>query len=264
MAKQSGLHQIRGKVGEHSYYRQSGVSAGLIRSVNQGLSSRVKTGDEYANTRLNNAEFGAACNVAGELGKMVTPKYRPMVLPFSQSKMAKQVLELAKSHEGFWGRRTVTADDTPELAQVLTRMSKLDINDFMSLSLSRGSQTTASLEIAMTVSQVQQMLDLGIDGFDYKATLYLLRSGLYSDTSDKILRGSLRVQYSETITEELSSGDPLSSDVTLTVGVAPVLTHMVNHRFVTVVVMPYRTINNVKYTLQEHCMFATFHLPEQE
>lgn len=42
MAKQSGIHQIKGKVGEMSYYKQSGVSSGLIRSINPSMSGRVK------------------------------------------------------------------------------------------------------------------------------------------------------------------------------------------------------------------------------
>lgn len=264
MAKQSGLHQIRGKVGEHSYYRQSGVASGLIRSINQGLSSRVKTGDEYANTRLNNAEFGAACNVAGELGKMVTPKYRPMILPFSQSKMAKSVLDLARAHENFWGRRTVTADDTPELANILTGMSKLRASDFMSISLTRASAVAAEVSISLSAAQVSQFVDLGVDGFDFKGTLFLLRSGQYSEDSGKIIKSSLRTQSTQQVDEDLDPTSSFSTDFSLTVGVAPVVPNTVNHRLVTVVVLPYRYHNNTKYTLQEYCMFATFELPAED
>ena len=137
MAKQSGLHQIRGKVGEHSYYRQTGVSAGLIRSINQGLSARVKNGPEYANTRLNNREFGAACDVAGILGKLVVPKFRPMILPFSQSRMAKAVLEIAREHVQNWGERVVTSEDTSRLCDVLTAQSKRSTDEFVTLSATR-------------------------------------------------------------------------------------------------------------------------------
>ena len=264
MAKQSGLHQIRGKVGEYSYYRQSGIASGLIKSINQGLSSRVKTGDEYANTRLNNAEFGAACNIAGELGKMVTPKYRPMILPFSQSKMAKQVLELARSHAGLWGRRVVTADDTPALADILTATSKLNLLDYMSITVDRTSQGVATVSFTMEEAQISQMIGLGIDGFDIKGSLYLLRSGSYSEITDRILHASLRMQATSGTDEGLSIGEPVSDDFEISVGVAPIVTGFVNHRIITIVVLPYRNVGTSKYTLQEYCMFLSVQLPETE
>ena len=71
MAKQSGLHQLRGKVGEHSYYRQTGISSGLVRSINQGMSARVKNDEAFLNTRLNNAEFGQAGRIASVLSDIV-------------------------------------------------------------------------------------------------------------------------------------------------------------------------------------------------
>ena len=109
MAKQSGLHQLRGKVGEHSYYKQTGVASGLVRSINQGMSARVKTSEEYANVRLNNAEFGQAGRIAKVLGQFITPKYRPMILPFSQSKMCKIILDAIKKDTTHpWGQRNLS------------------------------------------------------------------------------------------------------------------------------------------------------------
>lgn len=263
MAKQSGLHQIRGKVGEHSYYRQSGVSAGLIRGINQGLSSRVKTGDEYANTRLNNAEFGAAANVAGMLGKMVVPKYRPMILPFSQSIMAKKVLELAKAHAGLWGRRTVTADDTASLAQILTDTSKLNLADFMRITLTRSAAAAAEVSYYVSTTQSSALIDLGISGFDIKATLYDARTGLYSENLDRILRSSLRLDNTQNAEEELAAGTDIEASLSLSVGTVPAPTGVSQHRFVVVVVQPYRTVGSANYTLQEYCMFAAYQLPDQ-
>ena len=264
MAKQSGLHQIRGKVGEHSYYRQTGVASGLIRGINQGLSSRVKTGDEYANTRLNNAEFGAACNVAGVLGRMVSPKYRPMVLPFSQSIMAKKVLELAKAHPGLWGQRVVTADDTPELAQILSDTSKLKIGDYMTLGLTRSTATELTLAITLTNAQVSNLRALGIDGFNIKMDAYIVRTGQYSAASDRILRSSVRLETSQDNDEDITETGDVTSTLSATIAATlPTPTGFVNHRFATVVFQPFRQLNNRNYTLQEYCMFQTFQIPEQ-
>lgn len=262
MAKQSGLHQIRGKVGEHSYYRQTGVSNGLIRSINQGLSSRVKTSDEYANTRLNNAEFGAACNVAGILGRMVVPKYRPMVLPFSQSIMAKKVLDLAKSNSDPWGERVVSAADTPELAQILTDTSKLKIADFMTCQVIRNTEAAVDVEIEMTSSQVSTLISLGINGFNLKGSLYNVRTGQYSQSTGKILRGTLRLGAFGNNDDTLTPASPASSSLTLSVGAFPTVTGFTNHSFVVVVFEPFRSVGGTDYTLQEYCMFAAFQLPD--
>lgn len=262
MAKQSGLHQIRGKVGEHSYYRQTGVSNGLIRSINQGLSSRVKTSDEYANTRLNNAEFGAACNVAGVLGRMVVPKFRPMVLPFSQSIMAKKVLDLAKANSGSWGERVVSAADTPELAQILTDTSKLNLSDFMACQVDRRSEVAVDVNIDMTSSQVSSLLSLGINGYVFKASLYDVRTGQYSQSTGKILRSTLRIGSLGDSDETLTPASPSTSNLTLSVGAFPTVSGFTNHRFVVAVFVPYRSVGGADYTLQEYCMFAAFPLPE--
>lgn len=263
MAKQSGIHQIRGKVGEHSYYRQTGVSSGLIRGINQGLSSRVKTGDEYANTRLNNAEFGAACNVAGLLGRTVTPKYRPMVLPFSQSIMAKKILELAKAHPGFWGQRVVTADDTPELAQIVSDTSKLKVADYMAVSLTRTSAAVATLAYQLSPAQVSALISLGIDGFNIKGSLYRVYTGQYSQATGRILRGMVRLANSNDSDEELNAESEIDTSFDIDVATTPAPTGFVDHELVTVLVQPFRVLNNRQYVLQEYCMFVTLQLPAQ-
>lgn len=265
MAKQSGLHQIRGKVGEYSYYRQSGVANGLIRGINQGLSSRVKTGDEYANTRLNNEEFGAAANVAGLLGRMITPKYRPMILPFSQSKLAKDVLELAKNHAGFWGRRTITADDTAAVAAALTRLSKLSVADLVDLRFTRDSASTVTINGQFPADVLDNLASLGVDGIQYKLATFTLDSGQYNTDTGHILHGLLRPVDSSTGTLEISiGGDPVSIGEGLTVSQIPAPQHMVRHHFAVVILMPYRTLNDANYILQELCRFQVNQIPAQE
>lgn len=265
MAKQSGLHQIRGKVGEHSYYRQSGVASGLIRSINQGLSSRVKTGDEYANTRLNNSEFGAAANVAGLLGRMITPKYRPMILPFSQSILAKDVLELAKNHAGFWGQRTITADDTPALAAAVTRLSKLNVSDLTNLVLTRTSAGAVNVMGVFSNEVVNELASLGVDGIMYKITTFMLDSGQYNSDTDHILRGRLRSV--DVVSGNLvisAGGGSVDIDEAVNVSQVPAPQHFVRHQFAVTVIMPYRTLNSTPYILQELCRFQVNQVPAQE
>ena len=263
MAKQSGLYQIRGKVGEHSYYKQTGVSAGLIRSINQGLSARVKSGEEYANTRLNNSEFGAACNVAGLLGKAVVPKFRPMVLPFSQSKMAKMVLELAKNSGGSWGQRVVPAASSAELAEILQSTSKRDFNEFVNLTLVSGeslNQYTYTIEESAT--QASLASSLGIDGFDFLICGYNIGTGKYDATRRKVSAGIILRQFASS--EDLNVTPGEGSDVTGSFTMLPYNPSAANlngQQLVVFVIMPFRTINNVKNILQEYCSFAALSLP---
>lgn len=250
MAKQSGLHQIRGKVGEHSYYKQSGVAAGLIRSINQGLSARVKTGEEYANTRLNNAEFGQACAIAGGLGKTVTPKYRPMILPFSQSKMAKMILEIIKSKTGNWGERNVAAADIDSLLAALNSTAK---NDFESYGVTLGS--TGDSIFTDNVLSAAKLAAIGADDYVINVSYVNLRVGVYSAAERK---------YAQTIIRGKSEMVKMSenSDVDLS-PVWPVLPAgpFVDFSFYVLVVMPVRSISGVDHILQEHCTFTAIAKP---
>lgn len=105
MAKQMGIHQIRGKVGGRSYYKTKGVVDGISRSINQGLSARVKSAEEYANTRLNNAEFKNANAIAAAAFKSVASRSRGMMVNFAIAEMTKRALEDIKQGSGSWGAR---------------------------------------------------------------------------------------------------------------------------------------------------------------
>ena len=263
MAKQSGLHQIKGKVGEHSYYKQTGVSAGLIRSINQGLSARVKSGEEYANTRLNNSEFGAACNVAGLLGKAVVPKFRPMVLPFSQSKMAKMVLELARNSGGSWGQRVVPAANSAELAAILQSTAKRDYSEFTDIYIeSSGDLNSYVCYMNWTASQATAMAGLGIDKLSVLLCGYNIGTGKYDTNLRKVSAGVIFRQFAESTAEPVVVGTSGNKSITFTMlPYNPSAANLNGQQIVVAVIMPIRTINNVDHILQEYCSFAALTLP---
>ena len=263
MAKQSGLHQIRGKVGEHSYYKQTGVSAGLIRSINQGLSARVKSGEEYANTRLNNTEFGAACNVAGLLGKAVVPKFRPMVLPFSQSKMAKMVLELAKNTGGSWGQRVVAAASSAELAAILQSTSKRDFKEFVDLEItSTETLNQYELNYSWTGEQATLMANLGIDSVQILFCGYNIGTGKYNTSLRKMTPGVILRQFANSIDDIVQAGTAVEGMQGFTMlPYNPQAANLNGQQVVVAVIMPVRTINEVDHILQEYCSFAALTLP---
>lgn len=264
MAKQSGLHQIKGKVGEFSYYKQTGVEGGIVRGINQGMSARVKNDEGYANTRLNNVEFGGACNVASNLGKMVTPKFRPMILPFSQSKMAKAVLELAKSAGGNWGERAVPADSYNQLSGILSAMSKRDFTEFVSIEQTFDA-TSKELTVSVNHSaeQATLMANLGINKLAAKLEVFHLETGKYDAETGKIRNSIMQSRFSATETADVTAGvaTPISlaEGQVIRAGFTPVPPTGWNAEYIgVVVVMPIRTINDVDHVLQEYCSFQAF------
>lgn len=263
MAKQSGIHQIKGKIGEYSYYKSTGVQGGLIRSINQGLSERVKKSAEYANARLNNQEFGAAANVAGLLGKLVVPKFRPMILPFSQSRMAQEILKVAREHTENWGQRVVTEDDTARLAAILSAQSKRNANEFMQIALVRSSVSDVNVSVEISADGATLLSSLGITALSVNATLFDVATGQWIPYSQTMSTGYYGVNDSVSIMTDspIIAGTALSEDEDMSITqFVPEANHAA-HQILVVVVMPERTINGVNHILQEYCSFAAFELP---
>lgn len=260
MAKQSGIHQLRGKVGEHSYYRQTGINAGLVRQINQGMSQRVKTDAAYANTRLNNAEFGAAGQVAALLGKLVHPKFRPMILPFSQSIMAKAILDLARDSSESWGRRVVTSSQTEDLAAILTKTSKKSVNDFVGVQLTRDPVGSLTIEVSLSSAQASTLADLGATRLNFVFTQFDVATGKYNSDAGKINAGYIRTRDSHE--EHLGTSDSDSAEFSLNISTfVPTSDLFYGHQFVVGVFMPVREVSGNEYILQEHCMFVAYKLP---
>lgn len=260
MAKQIGLHQIKGRVGDHAYYRQTGVRNGLIRSINQGLADRVKNGAEYANTRLNMAEFGQACRIAGVYGKLVVPKWRPMFLAFSQSKLSKKIVALVKQGTGNWGERSIAPASLPLVAGYLGEMSKLPASDFFSiangdLTVSAGQGGNVTVEFAATVSadNMANIAAIEADGFTLKALANGIEIGSYNAAAKEYAPSSVLASVAAEVDVD-QAGTP-SSEITIA---KPVSTAGTAALVVTFIAMPYRTINGQAHILQEQCRFIAF------
>lgn len=255
MAKQSGLHQIRGKVGEHSYYKQTGVASGLIRSINQGMSERVKTSEEYANVRLNNAEFGQAGRIAKVLGRYINPKYRPMILPFSQSKMCKAILESIKSDISQWGERNLPPD-TGALS-CINALNSVAKNDFDSYGLAL-SNDGSNYVVSSSEQYVEKLRAIGADGANIIIVNACPWIGTYVSSDNK---------YAESFTRALSINGTMTGDsdeVSIPEGFRPQPPSgwpAFQLEFIVVIVLPYRTVSDNDYTLQEHCTYRAFEVP---
>lgn len=262
MAKQSGLHQLRGKVGEHSYYRQTGIESGIVRSINQAMSGKVKTDEAFANTRLNNAEFGQAGRIASMLGQYISPKFRPMVLPFSQSKMAKIILDYIKLNTtASWGQRNLTTENSGD-AQVaaLNAVAKNNFNEF-GLSVVVDEEKT---QVTFTTSEttVAKLSAIGANGVIIKFLASTSWIGTFM-TSDKKYAPS----YARANVYSYDLGNPGSGDDTEFVyALRPVPPDgwpaFAAQRMGVAILLPYRVINDTYHTLQEHCTYMAFILKD--
>lgn len=258
MAKQSGIHQLRGKVGEHSYYRQTGIQSGLVRSINQGMSSRVKTDEAFANTRLNNAEFGQAGRLASVLAQYITPKFRPMVLPFSQSKMARLILEYIKNDAtASWGARNLVPGNARE-AQIaaLNSVVKNRFDDFgLSITID---EETSELSCTVTAETINKLTAIGADGIAVRFITMTTWVGKYDNIIRRYSPSSAHFNaYDESF---VSPSDGFELDITYQVPMVPpqVFPQFGIERTGLMILLPFRTINNQKHTLQEHCTFKAF------
>lgn len=258
MAKQSGIHQLRGKVGEHSYYRQTGVSTGLVRSINQGMSERVKTSEEYANTRLNNAEFGQAGAIAACLARLIVPKFRPMMLPFSQSKMAKIILDAIKQSTLPWGTRNIpTETGAPAkeasriLVSALNSVRKGNPSDIGISMVYDDDTSVMSLETDEVVWD-NYLRSIGADG----AKINMSSCAPWIGKSFGVGQGYAECYpQANTVTHDMEFGRNTEDfPDTFPEAPAPIL-NMFRVEFWCAVIMPYRVVNDTQYILQEHCTY---------
>lgn len=124
MAKQSGIHGLRGKVNGMSYYGSKNGGA-LVRKINEGMSSRVKTAKEYVNTRKNNAEFGMCGDFAGVFIGTISQRWRFVLNSIATGLMVKAMKEqLNQDSASDWGKRYIPAESFPILQSVFNGLSK--------------------------------------------------------------------------------------------------------------------------------------------
>lgn len=101
MAKQRGPHQLSGKINNLCYYTQKGVRGGLVRRINDGMSERLKVGEEFANTRRANSVFGMCSMFAGQIFGLFSAREMFLFRADRQSIFTKRLFEYYKANFGF-------------------------------------------------------------------------------------------------------------------------------------------------------------------
>ena len=138
MAKQTGIIALRGKIKGQSYYG-SKVGGDLVRTINEGMSARVKSSQEYANTRKNNAEFGMCGDFAGAIIKPITQRWRFILDSIATGKMVKAMKELAVlDTAGEWGKRVVKLANYGTIYEKFNSFSKNEMPTEIVNALAKG------------------------------------------------------------------------------------------------------------------------------
>lgn len=259
MAKQSSLFKLRGKAdGQSFYYSKNGEY--LTRKINPGMSSRVKTAEEYANTRLNNAEFGGAGNLAGAMIRTVSKRWRYILDSIATGMLVKGIKEaMLNDNTHDWGQRSVLLADMPAIQDLYNQFSKnempQEIVDFVKTQITsagNGGALTIAESLDMSADFVNHFRALGAD--EIKIALYC-----FGVSAPSVAAGSTKYSptlpvFAKIIEEEATVAD---NNTLISSNSFPNIPAVQNVAAafggVLVIVEPIKTINSKKYVLQQHC-----------
>lgn len=267
MAKQVGLFNLRGKIENKSFYKTAGVPETVIRGIPEGLSSRVKTADEYANTRLNNAEFKQANWISTFLFNAVPNRKSAMMRRFAIAEMTKKALEEIKTGSGNWGSRIPT--DTFDLIAVdlLENRAKSGTyqNEYGIASYSME-DTAYAVSLEYDAATAASLLEKGIDGF------YVLN--VKGVMAEKVVDGEVRQYFgvssispddvtinSEGDTVDVVTFEPLPGNLGMSpAGLEAAKTAPNNGIFDIITFVPYRQIGAQRHPLYEYSTYTALAL----
>lgn len=268
MAKQVGLFGLRGKIENKSFYKTAGVEETVIRQIPEGLSSRVKTAAEYANTRLNNREFKDANWMASFLFNAVPNRRASMMRRFAIAEMTKGGLEYIKAGSGVWGNRIPTEKFDAIALDLLDSRAKSGpySNEYGYLSYEVTNQTY-NVEIQADEATVNQLISLGLDGMIVVSVRGLMASEItqgevrqyfgHSSPLPTNVRFTLDTPFNEDVTEFIPGPDTLGMSQA---GFTAALGCPNNGMFVAVSFIPYRRVGGSMYSLYEYATYAVLPL----
>ncbi len=281
MAKQGGIHKIRGKIGEASYY-QSQVGGYLIRGINQGMSERVKNDPAFANTRLNATEFGGAGKLSGQMISAVSQRWRYMLDSTATGKMTaaiKTVMEQDTTNP--WGQREVLLAQMPALQDAYNQLSKNEMLPELTQFLNEafvldddpdGMKMYVPNDCTLSVDSTNRLRALGAEGVIVQ--MFVLRvtkptfnpaTGKYTSPDRYYINRIFSVDVEVAAGEMIISSDSAislpkgrSGSYYLPQNSANIIGGLL------VVATPYVVVSNEQHILQQHCSCAWKSLPDEE
>lgn len=269
MAKQVGLFGLRGKIENKSFYKTAGVADTVIRQIPEGMSARVKTGDEYANTRRNNAEFKDANGIATFAFNAVPSRKSAMMRRFAIAEMTKKALEYIKAGPGSWGARIPSENMDAILVDLLENRAKSGPyqGEFGFISSSRVNTNEVIIQLSYDSAIATDLASKGIDGF-----FCLIVKGAMAEIVDG--DGFVRQHFGVSSTSVSPYGiSPEGEDLEIidftlspqTLGMSPAgytaASQAANNgMFAVVTFLPYRLFGAKRYIFYEYATFAALAL----
>lgn len=263
MAKQIGIHGLKGKVDGMSYY-SSKNGGRLTRSINEGMSSRVKTAKEYANTRKNNSEFGMCGDLAGSIIKPFSLRWRFILDSIATGKMVKVLKELViLDSTGAWGQRVLKNTYFDQIRAAFNSFSKNEMPSDVVSTLAQGvdfDDEAEEIHVAnqgtLSESTISEMLAEGINYFYLK--VFAFRSTVPS--FDTNVDAYTKAEYTLEEVTQLSHQDNIAvgasinlfGNVDSSCKVNPIdATNVIGG--LAVVFLPARKVGTSISILQQHC-----------
>lgn len=246
MAKgKSTFHQL-GKIDGRKYYTMKGVEGIVSSSINEGMSNKVKNDPAYENTRRNNYEFGMATSTAGAITKAFSQKWRYLLIPFATAKIGKLLLAGAKLSDNLgWGDRVMAAQSLNMLLPTLMqKFVKNDIQDFSPIAVAVSTEDDEST-ITVSAEDINnaKAAAAGCDGVRVVLAVCEITPADGGYSVKGISPATCEVR-------ELDSADvAFGNDLSLT----GTYTSASPAGVKSIVLLPYRTIGDEKYIMQEFC-----------
>lgn len=254
-----------------SYYQQKGISGGLVRKINEGMSARVKEGEEYANTRLNNAEFKNANAIATAAFNSVNTRKRGMMRTFAVAAMTKRALDDIKQGSGQWGVRLPKTELDQLICDMLENYAKGGKYDGMFgeiTDVALSELGVARATITMTPERIAALKEMGIDGHQIVVSK-CLAGEIIVDGLPRLFAGVSLLPFSPVVYQDIDEdvNYPISVSVNTpsSVGLSPSGYEFAredpNHGFYAVItILPFRQVGNQRHTLQEYCTYVAIPL----
>lgn len=280
MAKQSGVHKLRGKIGGLSYY-ESRNGGSLVRDINDGMSSRVKTAPEFANTRLNATEFGGAGKLAGAIIRPVSQRWRYILSAIGTGTMAALIKEsMSTDTQNPWGERIVPLTAMNGIQAAYNTLSKnqlpQELSDLMARSFYDSDTTKINVGNGVgcdfSEDTANFLLSQGVEGVITRIFQFNVGNISFNPASGKYTRnvaGDCLFPL-DSQDAEVAAGNTLFPNDIYDPAPAGLLgsgikvpQNAANHfGGILVVMLPYKVVSNQKYILQELCAASWMNLPD--
>lgn len=266
MAKQAGLHKLNGKHDGMSYYRSQNGGY-LVRSINTGMSQRVKEDEAFINTRRNAAEFGGAAKMAGAMVKLVSQRWRYILNSIATGDLAAKILlGMQQNTTAIWGRRNLPTTQFAAVRAAYNAESKNQFPDDIKAKLTPVVNLTTRTvsfshgeEITVTSADIEYYNSLGADGIEVETYLMSVAVPTYDSALGKFVIDSSKNTLNPIEIGSYSVPLQLDDTILLSEAVYPLIpiSYPLDAEGVMggllCVIKPVKVINGQNYVLQEHC-----------